>query len=201
MNLQYAKYLQLPIQCLKEPRKLYNIDRSPNRSGELQYFTDLQVQTRTQRSTLCFFLSSLGKNKVILGYSWFTAFQPWIDWKRGWIDHTQLLIIFQAPDAIKAQFLPRQVNKIRTISTDRLFISRIIIDAKNTPTNTNIPEPYQQYLRVFSEDASHKFPPSRIWDHTIELKPNAPAVLPGKLILLSQTEQEELHKFIVEHTK
>jgi hypothetical protein len=41
----------------------------------------------------------------------------------------------------------------------------------------------------------------RIWDHTIKLKPNAPAALPGKLILLSQAEQEELHKFVVEHMK
>jgi hypothetical protein len=45
MNLQYAKYLQLPIRCLKEPRKLYNVDGSPNHSGELQYFTNLQVQS------------------------------------------------------------------------------------------------------------------------------------------------------------
>jgi hypothetical protein len=35
----------------------------------------------------------------------------------------------------------------------------------------------------------------------IELKPNASAALPRKLILLSQAEQEELHKFVVEHTK
>ena len=48
MNLHYAKYLQLPIQRLKEPRKLYNVDGTPNRSGELQYFTDLQVQTGMQ---------------------------------------------------------------------------------------------------------------------------------------------------------
>jgi len=43
MNLEYAKFLQLPIQWLKEPRKLYNVDGTPNQSGELQYFTDLQV--------------------------------------------------------------------------------------------------------------------------------------------------------------
>jgi hypothetical protein len=54
---------------------------------------------------------------------------------------------------------------------------------------------------VFSEDTSHEFPPSCIWDHTIELKPNALAALPSKLIPLSQMEQEELHKFVVEHTK
>jgi Reverse transcriptase (RNA-dependent DNA polymerase) len=41
----------------------------------------------------------------------------------------------------------------------------------------------------------------QIWDHTIELKLNALAALLGKLIPLSQIKQEELHKFIVEHTK
>ena len=41
MNLQYAKYLQLPIQRLKELCKLFNIDGTPNHSGELQYFTNL----------------------------------------------------------------------------------------------------------------------------------------------------------------
>jgi hypothetical protein len=142
MNLQYTKYLQLPIRRLKEPRKLYNVDGSPNRSGELQYFTDLQVQTGTQRSTLCFFLSNLGENKAILGYPWFVAFQPQIDWKRGWIDHTQLSVIFRAPDATKVQFLPRQINKIRTSHANKIYIGRIIIKATNTQQNLNIPEHY-----------------------------------------------------------
>jgi hypothetical protein len=35
INLEYAKYLQLLIQRLKEPRKLYNVDGTPNQSGEL----------------------------------------------------------------------------------------------------------------------------------------------------------------------
>jgi hypothetical protein len=99
MNLEYAKFLQLPIQHLKEPRRLYNINRTPNKSGELQYFTDLQVQTGVQCSTLRFFLSNLGENKVILGYPWFAAFQPRIDWKRGLIDHRQLPVILCSPDA------------------------------------------------------------------------------------------------------
>jgi Retroviral aspartyl protease len=111
MNLEYAKYLHLPIQRLKEPRKLFNIDGTPNQSRELQYFTDLQVQMGTQHSSLQFFLSNLGENKVILGYPWFAAFQPRIDWKRGWIDHSQLPVILRSSDALHAQFLPRQINK------------------------------------------------------------------------------------------
>jgi hypothetical protein len=51
------------------------------------------------------------------------------------------------------------------------------------------------------KEASHEFPPARIWDHAIELKPNAPPSLPAKLIRLSQLELAELCKFIAEHLK
>jgi len=60
-------------------------------------------------------------------------------------------------------------------------------------------EQYCQYSRVFSKEVSHEFPPSCIWDHAIELKPGAPASLPGKLIPLSQPELTELRKFVKEH--
>jgi hypothetical protein len=79
------------------------------------------------------------------------------------------------------------------IETDKYYIGRIIVNTKETPGNPNIPEMYQKYSRVFSEDTSHEFSPLHIWDHAIELKPNTPAALPGKLIPLSQAEQEELH--------
>ena len=68
------------------------------------------MQTGTQHTNLHFFLSDLGSHKMILGYSWFTAAQPKIDWKRGWINHTQLPIILCTPDAQKAKFSARIVN-------------------------------------------------------------------------------------------
>jgi hypothetical protein len=55
---------------------------------------------------LRYFLSDLGDNKVILGYPWFAAVQPKIDWAKGWIAHNQLPIVLQALDAAKACFLP-----------------------------------------------------------------------------------------------
>ena len=81
MNLGYAKYLQLPIKRLEEPRSLFNVDGTTNKSGSLQFYTDLQVQTGSQRTNLRFFLMDLGDNKAILGYPWFAAVQPRIAWK------------------------------------------------------------------------------------------------------------------------
>ena len=208
MSLEYTKYLKLPIKWLLEPRKLFNVNGTTNQDGELQFFMDLQVQTRIQCTNLWFFLSNLGENKAILGYPWFAAMQLRIDWKRGWINHAQLPIILQAPDSAKACFIPRQINKPQQEHI-QYYIGQVAIypeDATqkqndNTEDQSKIPPQYRKYSWVFSKEASHKFPPSRIWDHVIELKPGAPASLPRKLIHLSQVELKELQKFISEHLK
>ncbi len=41
LNLEYAKWLRLPIKKMTQPRKLFNIDRTENKAGQLQYYTDL----------------------------------------------------------------------------------------------------------------------------------------------------------------
>jgi Reverse transcriptase (RNA-dependent DNA polymerase) len=195
MNLDYTRYLHLPIQRLASPHKLYNIDGTLNQSSDLLYYTDLSVQTGDRRVALRFFLSNLGDNKAILGYPWFAAVQPKINWKRGWINHSQLPIIFRTSDATKARFTLRMTNvprEPRTPKTNQLYIHA-------TTSTPQIPQQYQAYERVFSEEASHEFPPFRPWDHAIDLKPGAPAALPGKLIPLCQAELQQLQKFVKEH--
>ncbi len=130
MNLKYAKWLQLPIKQMSEPRKLLNVDGTENRSGELRYYTDLQVQTGTNHTNLRFYLTELGEQKAILGYPWFAAAQPKIDWKRGWIDYAQLPVIFRAHNAKRAVFIPRQRNIPREKKEDHYFLGRIIFHPK-----------------------------------------------------------------------
>ena len=150
-----------------------------------------------------FFLSNLGNHQVILGYPWFMAVQPKVDWKRGWIDISQLPIVLQAVDAVKARFLPRKSPLVpkspRRI--DWLYLAHVTFEPEKSTPNLKILPPYQQFTKVFSEEASHEFPPARVWDHAIELKPDAPATLPGKIYPLSQTELQELQKFVDEHLK
>ncbi len=110
MNLTYAKWLQLPIKRMDESRKLLNVDGTENKSGELHFYTDLQVQTGTNYTNLRFYLTELREQKAIFSYPWFAAAQPKIDWKRGWIDHTQLPVILRANNAKRAVFVPQQRN-------------------------------------------------------------------------------------------
>jgi len=150
---------------------------------------------------------------VILGYPWFAANQPKIDWARGWIDMTQLPLILRSSNALKPQFTPGTHNLPDPTESEILYIGRVYVEPciarqtmsstlaeeHNKPHLSPIPTEYQHHHKVFSEEAAQRFPESRIWDHTIELKPGAPSTLPGKIYALSQLELQELAKFVKEH--
>src|SRR6266478_1035396 len=48
LNLDYAKWLRLPIKRLPFPRKLFNIDGTENKAGQLQFYTDLAIHTKRE---------------------------------------------------------------------------------------------------------------------------------------------------------
>jgi len=104
MNLEYTKYLHLPIKTLQQLRKLFNVDRTQNRAGELKYYINMNSRTGKQQMNLRYFLTDLGEHKVILGYPWFATAQLKINWAQGWIDHSQLPIVLRSYNAAKVQF-------------------------------------------------------------------------------------------------
>jgi hypothetical protein len=157
----------------------------------------------TTATKLRFFLSDLGEHKAILGYPWFAAVQPNIDWKRGWIDHTQLPIVLQASNAQKAMFTSRTKNVPRVKSEMRYFIGRVTIHPREPRLSEKegIPKEYRRHEKVFSKEKSQRLPKHTIWDHAIELLPNPPDTLPSRLLPLNQKEQEEMRKFVEEYLR
>ena len=76
---------------------------------------------------------------MILGYSWFAAMQPRIDWAKEWLDYDQLPIVIKMSDAHKAVFVKR--NKLKTQKKKRITLSL----------------QYKPYAKVFSEKESQQF--------------------------------------------
>ena len=192
---------------MTQPRTLFNVDRTENKAGELRFYTDLHVRTGSEMTTLRFFLTELGEHKAILGYPWFAAMQPRIDWRRGWIDHTQLPVILRASNAKRAIFTPRTKNVPRPLwPKDRYFIGligRVTFLPKQLQQAEEevkgIPDEFKRHKKVFSEEQSQCLPKHTIWDHAIELSPDAPRTLPRRLLPLTQQEIEEVHKFVADH--
>ena len=137
INMQYAKEMCFPIKRLQWPQPVYNIDGACNKNGEIEHYTDLEMQTGNRKTWLWFFLTDTGEQKVILGYPWFTAMQPKIDWARGWIDSSQLLLILHTKLATESwigqcRHTPvgrRKQQKVPPWIQDPLYITQISMPA------------------------------------------------------------------------
>jgi hypothetical protein len=92
--------------------------------------------------------------------------------------------------------------KRRVTGPEAKPLARIITPSKSSDqeeTQESIPSQYHRHWRVFSEEAAQRFPPSRLDDHAIELKPGAPAKLDCKLYRQTEKELEALKAYIDEN--
>jgi len=71
-----------------------------------------------------------------------------------------------------------------------------------------VPEEYHEYLLLFNEKKSERFPPARTWNHKIKMKPTfePKAFKPYKLSFAEIKEQkkfveENLRKGYIKHSK
>jgi len=100
MSLDYAKWLRLPVKRLEASQPLFNIDGTTNRKGDLFFYSDLVLKTGPVVKVMRFFLTDLGHHRIILGYPWFTANQPRINWVKGWIDVSHLPVIISPQNSL-----------------------------------------------------------------------------------------------------
>jgi hypothetical protein len=64
-----------------------------------------------------------------------------------------------------------------------------------------VPKEYRCHAKVFLETESHRLPKHQPWDHTIDLKPNAPETLKTKVYPMPINEQKTLDQSIRENLK
>ena len=71
---------------------------------------------------------------------------------------------------------------------------------EDIPVTELVPEEYHAYLEVFDEEQANRYPPSRPWDHKIEMKEGfEPKSF--KIYNLTGKEQHELDNFLAENLK
>jgi len=72
--------LRLGTKKLTVPRPVYNVDGTPNIHGTITQTCELRIKQGNKEVKQTFYVTNLGKDKFILGYPWFRAFAPDIDW-------------------------------------------------------------------------------------------------------------------------
>jgi hypothetical protein len=213
------KRLGLQSLRLDQARKIWNIDGTNNRAGMITDYVDLNIQSGSQNVKMRFLVTDLGLDDLILGYPWLARFEPVFSWKDGVIDTSHLPIIIQSLSW--HQTTQTTISKIRVAriiteplsdqdkdqivqeleeecSSGRGLATQFAQDTGQYTKAVEIPEEYQRHAKVFNEEASSQFPPSRSWDHAIELKPDTPRAIDCKIYPMTSGEDEALEKFLKE---
>ena len=89
IDVSVAKRMGLPLTPLNTPIRVFNVDGSRNSAGDVTHTTTIQMEYLGHRKELTAEVTNLGKNSLILGYTWLQKHNPTIDWQTGVIKFTR----------------------------------------------------------------------------------------------------------------
>jgi hypothetical protein len=96
MHPAFAKRMGLGLQTLPNPKKIFNIDNTTNKSGMITHFLDLNVRANGINKEMRFLVMDIGHEEVLLGYPWLATFEPKFNWRSAVIDERVLPIIISS---------------------------------------------------------------------------------------------------------
>ena len=204
----FTRRLGLVMTPLDKPKRIYNIDNTSNKSGSITHSLELKVTTKGIEKVMRFLVTDIGNEDILLGYPWLATFEPKFGWKDAIIETNALPIIIASTIPVDSRLViaglqtdrekSEIIQELEESTTIRGIATELAIQAGEGKKKAEIPAVYDRFKRLFSEEASQRFPPSRPWDHAIELKPDTPDAIPCKVYPMTPLEDKALEEFIKE---
>ena len=82
IDQKYAKTLTLHLQNLMKPIPGLNVDGTLNKKGTIKHYINLDLDIFGQKQMIQYwYITGLGKQKMILGFAWLQKHNPIINWQ------------------------------------------------------------------------------------------------------------------------
>ena len=213
IDIEVWKALKIGRFCLAKTIPVHNVDGSINKNGNIDSYVWLKVKFKKEEKNMKFYLTSIGKERFILGYPFLETFNPAVDWKTGNLGgrvqietlsfrRAQRKVREVQKQALRDKGRPRpgQAIFIRKVTKSQLWAHEAQKD-KPKKEAVKLSNRYRAYEDVFNEEKAERFPPIREEDMNIEFKPGAPAVINCKVYPLNKRETDILREFLNEEER
>jgi len=167
------------MRTLPKAQKVQNVDGTDNKAGQILEVVDLTVNNNREQALHTFYVADIGQDDFILGYPFLEASNPDVDWRNGRIDgfttistakannwqpilkgtrlvETTPIWIQSIPGWEEGDEIWLQMRIAKTIVTSQL--AQDAADKKKCTWQEIVPKQYHQHGKVFSEEASERFP-------------------------------------------
>jgi len=74
---------------ISRPIPVYNMNGSPNKAGQISEVVDVVLRYKTHSERTLLAVSSLGRQNMILGYTWLKDHNPEVNWQTGEVQINQ----------------------------------------------------------------------------------------------------------------
>ena len=68
---------------ISRPILVYNVDGSPNKASQISEVVDVVLYYKTHSERMLLTVSSLGRQNIILGYTWLKDHNSEVNWQTG----------------------------------------------------------------------------------------------------------------------
>ena len=219
IDKRMIKWLGLGAKELKVLKIVINVNRTANQGGTLTRYTNLKVSFQHTTEVQWFYITNLGGDRTIFGYSWLETYNPSIDWKNARIRRGPTIVRTTNEDPpewaqmSQIKMISRRIVKkthlgnedevhlhIGKMNVAQQWAEKLLSQRKSDlVTEANIPTQYVEFSDVFLESAARRFPPAREDDPAIEFNLNAPDTFSCKIYPVSHKETEFLRGWINEN--
>jgi hypothetical protein len=190
--------LQLLTNRLHHPQTVRNVNGTNNKLGEVTDEVRLSIHHEDYDEEHRFLVADIGEDDIILGYPFFEAANPLIDWPvrkmRGMVTATEVQPSNKGPSS----WIRRIILMLRKTTVAQQLAEKAL-NKEEQSWEELIPKQYHKFGSIFSEVDSKRFPGPRKWDHAIDLKPEAPTSINCCVYPLLPKEKEEQKEFLAEN--
>jgi hypothetical protein len=116
------------INYLDKPVKAYNMDGTENKWGMINTYVNLRFTLGERKFKEQFYVTGLGKQRIILGFPWLHKYNPIIDWKKGEITFKPFQIDWR-----------RLMGKGKRIWQEQQPKLKEVVDDKESKNRTTLP--------------------------------------------------------------
>jgi hypothetical protein len=160
----------------------------------------MKIHHEDHNETYRLLVIDIGENDIILGYPFFRAANPLIDWPMGRMHGMITMTEVQPPIKNHPSWICRIIDTLKkTIITQQLMEQAM--SKKEQTWEELMPKQYHKFGSIFSEKDSERFLGPRKWDHAIDLKVNMPMSIDYRIYPLSPKEKEEQKEFLTENLR
>ena len=142
LHKDFASKHKIPLLPLKKSIKPKNTDGTVNTAGLITHYAILYAHLGSDdkqiRIAMKFLVTAIDNEDIILGLPWFKTHRPQFDWENGCV------------------WLRRTTVSTRLAQQAR---AKKLLEAPKTALEKLVPKEYHEFLSLFDEQKSFRFPP------------------------------------------